>query len=73
MGRNYTRRAPSDRDWSQTILDLRWKLKLSDRELADKIDIPYTTPLNLKHSSVLQPLHSTGERIMALYRQTFPE
>lgn len=73
MGRDYVKRAPAARDWQQTILDLRWALKLTDAELAKRIGIPYTTLLNLKHSSVLQPLHATGERIMDVYRVTFPE
>lgn len=73
MGREYVKRAPAARDWQQTILDLRWKLKLSDAELAKRIGIPYSTLLNLKHSAVLQPLHATGERIMDVYRVTFED
>ena len=73
MGRSYTRRAVPDRDWCETVLELKARLDLTDVQLAHRIGIPESTLLNLKSCVVAQPLHSTGEKILALYRATFPE
>lgn len=71
--RDVTTRSFPDRDWSKLIRDLKGKLGLADRKLAKRIGIPCSTLENLKRAVVLQPLHSTGEKILRVYRVQFPE
>lgn len=60
------------RDWRKPLVELKRQLGLGDAALAKRIGIPRSTLKNLVTLVVHEPLHSNGEKILALYRVTFP-
>lgn len=54
------------------LLELKEELGVGNGGLATRMGLPESTVKNIAHGVVHEPLHSNGEKILALYRVTFP-